>query len=95
METVDREFQDQSSLTAANMSLAVLAASFIFPAGIWPSAWGAQALAQEMAYEIRALPDQAQIIDQRAFNVLAEVPPPDEANSTTVREFQQFRDHLR
>jgi hypothetical protein len=30
------------------------------------------------------LPDTAQIIDQRSFNVLERVPPPNEANATTV-----------
>lgn len=32
----------------------------------------------------RTVPDQAQVIDQRAFLVLETVPPPVEANATTV-----------
>lgn len=82
METVNQDKQDYSSLATANMSLAAIAASFLLPASIWPSSWGAQA--QEVAYEIRALPDKAQIIDQKAFNALDEVLPPKEANATTV-----------
>ena len=31
------------------------------------------------------IPDQAQVIDQKAFNVLPFVPPATEANATTVR----------
>ena len=84
MESIAQENPDQSSLGAANMSLAALAASFLLPAGIWPSSWGARVNAQDVAYEIRALPDKAQIIDQKAFNALDEVLPPYEANATTV-----------
>lgn len=32
----------------------------------------------------RTLPEAAQIIDQKSFNVLEEVLPPSEANATTV-----------
>lgn len=86
METIiNHVAQDQSNLAAANMSLAAIAASLLLPTGIWPSSsWGGRAHAQELAYEIRALPDKAQIIDQREFNVLDVVPPPNEANATTV-----------
>jgi hypothetical protein len=87
MESIAPETQDQSSLGAANMSLAALAASFLLPAGIWPSSWGARVNAQDVAYEIRALPEKAQIIDQKAFNALDEVLPPYEANATTVSLF--------
>ena len=83
MEVVDQGNQDQSPLTA-NMSLAAIAANFLLPAGMWPSAWGGRANAHDVAYASRILPEKAQIIDQRAFNVLPEVLPPTEANATTV-----------
>jgi len=34
--------------------------------------------------DLKGLPDKAQIIDQRSFNVLERVSPPSEANATTV-----------
>ena len=34
--------------------------------------------------DLRGLPDKAQIIDQRSFNVLERVAPSNEANATTV-----------
>lgn len=33
----------------------------------------------------KTLPEQAQIIDQKSFAVLETVPPPSEANASTVR----------
>ena len=36
----------------------------------------------------RTVPYQAQIIDQKSFNVLATVPPPDQSNATTVRDLR-------
>lgn len=35
--------------------------------------------------DLKGLPETAQVIDQRSFNVLERVPPPTEANATTVR----------
>lgn len=64
------------------MSLAIIAGGLLLPS-FGSSSWGAQA--QEVAYDIRALPEQAQIIDQKAFNALDEVLPPSEANASTVR----------
>lgn len=84
MDTVAAQ-QDQSLTTAANMSLASIAASFLLPAAIWPASWGAHAQTHEVAYAQRMLPESAQIIDQKAFNVLEEVLPPNQANATTVK----------
>lgn len=42
-----------------------------------PPAYGSKASREQ-------IPDQAQIIDQKAFNVLPSVLPPSEANATTV-----------
>jgi hypothetical protein len=39
--------------------------------------------------DLRGLPDKAQIIDQRSFNVLERVPPPSEADATTVWHLSQ------
>lgn len=35
--------------------------------------------------DLKKLPATAQVIDQKSFNVLQHVPPPKEANATTVR----------
>jgi hypothetical protein len=37
----------------------------------------------------KKLPATAQVIDQKSFNVLQHVPPPKEANATTVRHSRQ------
>ncbi|KAH6887108.1 lactonohydrolase [Thelonectria olida] len=55
-------------------ALAVLAAGVFIQLGLNPLSWGA--LAQ--------LPSTAQIIDQKTFNVLSVVPPPSQANASTV-----------
>lgn len=56
------------------MAFAVLAAG-LFLSGIQ---------AQSLALAERPLPEKAQIIDQKSFNVLEVVPPPQEVNATTV-----------
>ncbi|WYZ43078.1 hypothetical protein EsH8_VI_000777 [Colletotrichum jinshuiense] len=55
------------------MAFAVLAAG-LFLSGIQ---------AQSLALAERLLPEKAQIIDQKSFNVLEVVPPPQEVNATT------------
>ncbi|OCK92083.1 levo-lactonase [Cenococcum geophilum 1.58] len=56
-------------------TIAVLAAGIIISTALGPASWSA--LAQK-------LPAAAQIIDQKVFNVLDFVPPPTEANDSTV-----------
>jgi gluconolactonase len=56
-------------------AIAVLVTALIGPAALGP-VWGVSA---------DSVPSTAQIIDQKVFNVLDFVPPPAEANDSTVR----------
>ncbi|KAF7550134.1 hypothetical protein G7Z17_g5907 [Cylindrodendrum hubeiense] len=56
-------------------TLTVLAAGILVHSGLDLRSWGALAA---------KLPSTAQIIDQKTFNVLSDVPPPSQANDSTV-----------
>ncbi|KAK7424595.1 hypothetical protein QQZ08_008605 [Neonectria magnoliae] len=56
-------------------TVAVLAAGILVHSGLGLTSWGVVAA---------KLPSAAQIIDQRTFNVLDEVPPPSQANDSTL-----------
>ncbi|KAM0543441.1 hypothetical protein ACHAPJ_012305 [Fusarium lateritium] len=62
------------------MAVGVLALGVLIPLS---SVFFGETQAKASLNEITKLPDTAQIIDQKSFNVLEHVPPPSEANATT------------
>ena len=71
--------QPSSISTAAAIGAVVIAALIPWKLGLFD---GSQTKAT--VTDLKGLPDKAQIIDQRSFNALERVPPPNEANATTV-----------
>ena len=69
-------------LNSSIMVVSVIALAFLLPMGLGLFSRGVRA--QFSAPAVRPLPKAAQIIDQRVFNVLENVPPPSQANGTTV-----------
>jgi len=41
-----------------------------------------------------SIPSLAQVINQKSFNVLETVPPPDQANATSVGDFKPIHDSI-
>lgn len=72
--------EDRSIVTklGVTMALGALLLAALVPLGL-------DSLSRTAA--AKTLPDQAQIIDQKSFAVLETVPPPSEANATTVCPF--------
>lgn len=46
--------------------------------------FGAKSYSRGVAATLPSLPALAQVVDQRSFNVLEKVPPPSQANATTI-----------
>jgi gluconolactonase len=65
------------------MAIGVLAIGVLVPYSL---GFFGEAQAKPTVIDPVKLPATAQIIDQRSFNVLEHVPPPKEANATTVSE---------
>lgn len=68
-------------LNTTTMAIGVLAIGILVPYSL--GLFG-EAQAKPTVIDPAKLPATAQIIDQKSFNVLEHVPPPKEANATTV-----------
>ena len=67
------------AMVSFGVGLVALAASVLVEAYAKPSNYAPKTIPRG------EIPEQAQVIDQKAFNVLPFVPPATEANATTVR----------
>lgn len=73
--------QKSSFLNTTTMAIGVIAIGVLVPYSL--GLFG-EAQANPTAIDPAKLPATAQIINQKTFNVLEHVPPPKEANATTV-----------
>lgn len=66
---------------STTVAIGVLAIGALIP---WKFGLFGETQATTAVVDLKGLPDTAQVIDQKSFNVLERVPPPSEANATTV-----------